>query len=444
MGIFNMAVDAALLANSIRRSKGQKQWSASPTNGTDYTGLFGTNSNKSEPGAFNYARPQSQPAPAPEPTTDESQYAGLLDGGGDTSVSNHDMMHTMSAIDSAFGGKSPMELYTLRQQLARQKALALGGMLPADQQGNGFDGAGITEGTPNYNFQDTQAVNKATGDIFDPQIESLDNFLHDTVSKSSSGKNTDYLDSVSGSDLSDINNQIISALAMNEPTPERQNNIAKYYTKILQTQGPDAFMQLVAPKLVGNMSSTAQNKYNEITAAIPGYDAAFTTIINNPRVVSGFATAKFTDAAKKLNRQGDNTYLLLQQQLEAPQSKARVQTAGTALTGTEKAQVEKNFFAESDTTQDIARKLAYQIAALTAYEQTEPFRQAHFNDKKIQEMSKNIYYSKLAEYSEQIKPYFPSAAAAINSSIPKSSKTSGTPAQGSNRQPSSNNYGGLI
>lgn len=131
----------------------------------DFTGLYGTNQNYEGPGGFNYAKPQiEQPSLQDEPT------------GIDTPTT--DLQYTMDKINETIGTQDAATLFSLRQRLARDQGLAAVGQLPTDTAADPvFDGLGITDGAPRYDFAQRQAVNKATSDIYEPQINALDDLI---------------------------------------------------------------------------------------------------------------------------------------------------------------------------------------------------------------------------------------------------------------------------
>jgi len=131
----------------------------------DFTGLYGTNQNYEGPGGFNYAKPQiEQPSLQDEPT------------GVDTPTT--DLQYTMDKINETIGTQDAATLFSLRQRLARDQGLAAVGQLPTDTAADPvFDGLGITDGAPRYDFAQRQAVNKATADIYEPQINALDDLI---------------------------------------------------------------------------------------------------------------------------------------------------------------------------------------------------------------------------------------------------------------------------
>ena len=112
----------------------------------------------------------------PEPVTPPQIDVNYT--GGSTNTPNTDIQYTANKLNELSYGSSPMDLFSLRQRLARDQALAAVGQLPGDNANNAvFDGMGITEGNPNYNYAQRMDVNKATADIYAPQINALDDLI---------------------------------------------------------------------------------------------------------------------------------------------------------------------------------------------------------------------------------------------------------------------------
>jgi len=104
------------------------------------------------------------------------------DTGSNIETPHTDIQYTANKLNELSYGTSPADLFSMRQRLARDQALAKVGQLPTDSPLNPvFDGLGITQGTPNYNYEQRMDVNKATADIYEPQI----NVLDDLIKKSS-------------------------------------------------------------------------------------------------------------------------------------------------------------------------------------------------------------------------------------------------------------------
>lgn len=303
----------------------------SPTVGTqpqqDFSGLYGTNQNYQGPGGFNYATQQAaDQANTQTPSQDDSLYSGLLDGSsnsyGDTSTSNHDTMYTMNKIDEALGGKSPEDLWTLRQRLAQQQALALGGLLPAQQQ-NAFNGAGVTTGTPNYDLTTRAALNKSAADIFSPQIENLDAYLHDQVDKSKGNSDASILQALASS--SDPMDKIILNIANKETTTEKRALAAQQ----LKAQAGDTAS--LVQNIVNTYSPTQASEYNALVTSGNNYQNALDYVSQNPSVTTGFLKDNGQKIIRLANKTGDPKYLALKALVENAEQPIRKEFFGVAV-----------------------------------------------------------------------------------------------------------------
>lgn len=133
----------------------------------------------------------------PEPVSPTPPQIDVNYTGGSTNTPNTDIQYTANKLNELSYGSSPMDLFSLRQRLARDQALAAVGQLPGDNANNAvFDGMGITEGNPNYNYAQRMDVNKATADIYAPQINALDDLIKAQKSKESGGLDSSTLTKV--------------------------------------------------------------------------------------------------------------------------------------------------------------------------------------------------------------------------------------------------------
>ena len=96
----------------------------------------------------------------------------------DFSTPTSDVAYSMEKLNELYGTKSPEDLWALRQKLRLQESQASAGMLPEEEYMR-FQGDGITDGVPRYNYDQKKAVNRATADIFSTQVSDLDKFMND-------------------------------------------------------------------------------------------------------------------------------------------------------------------------------------------------------------------------------------------------------------------------
>lgn len=152
---------------------GLKQFLPSPlTYGAQLLRNSLNKSNASVPGTTGLDKTTPPTTPTPPPPLDVNY------GVAGTDTPHTDIQYTANKLNELSYGSSPMDLFSLRQRLARDQALAAVGQLPGDNANNAvFDGMGITDGTPNYDYSQRMGVNKATADIYSPQINALDDLI---------------------------------------------------------------------------------------------------------------------------------------------------------------------------------------------------------------------------------------------------------------------------
>lgn len=415
----------------------------SPTVGVepqqDFSGLYGTNQNYPGQGGFNYATPEAAQAANSDlnqVSQDDSEYAGLLDGSGSSysgTPSNHDTMYTMNKIDEALGGKSPEDLWTLRQQLARQQALALGGMLPAQGE-NAFNGAGVTTGTPNYDLETRMRLNKSAADIFSPQIENLDAYLHDTVDKAKGGTGASILQSLAAS--SDPMDKVILNIANKETTTEKRALAAQQ----LKAQAGDT--SSLVQSIVNTYSPTQAAEYNALVTSGNNYQNAIDYVSQNPGITTGFLKDSSQKIIRLANRTGDPKYLALKSLVENAEQPIRKEFFGVAVSSGESAKAEQAMTSNKDTIEAMLIKIAIKKAITQANIEVGPLMQKAPTDKNIQAAYKKVYTDQLSSMASNFKNVSPTVYTTLSAMIPKQAKnTTATPTQTTS---SGNNYGGLI
>lgn len=130
----------------------------------------------------NASIPQNTGLQQPQPPTPPVTPA--QDTGSSDYTPTTDLQYTMNKINETMGTQSPADLFSMRQRLARDQALAKVGQLPTDNAQNPvFDGMGITQGAPSYDYNQRTAVNNATADIYSPQINALDDLIKSSTKK---------------------------------------------------------------------------------------------------------------------------------------------------------------------------------------------------------------------------------------------------------------------
>jgi len=135
----------------------------------------------------------------------------------DFSTPTSDVAYSMEKLNELYGTKSSEDLWALRQKLRFQQSQASAGMLP-DEEYMKFQGSGITDGAPRYNYEQRMGVNKATADIFGTQVSDLDKFIDDY----SKGQKT------TGSSSGYGTNPVISTLLASGKFTKDQANTIKY------------------------------------------------------------------------------------------------------------------------------------------------------------------------------------------------------------------------
>jgi len=370
------------------------------------------------------------------PQSDDVEYSGLLGDSTDTGPSNttnHDTMYTMSKIDEALGGKSPQDLWTLRQQLAQQQALAMGGMLPA-QQTNAFNGAGVTTGAPNYDLATRTQLNKSTGDIFSPQIENLDAYLHDTADKSKGGTDASVLQALANS--SDPMDRVILNIANKETTTEKRALAAQQ----LKAQAGDT--SSLVQSIVNTYTPTQAGEYNALVTSGNNYQNALDYATQNPDITAGFLKDSGQKIIRKANRTGDPKYVVLKALIENAEQPIRKEFFGVAVSSGEEAKANQAMTSANDTIEAILIKVAIKKAITQANIEVGPLMQKAPADKNIKDAYKKVYTDQLTSIANSIKNISPTAYSTLNGMIPKQTTTNKTQTQVN--QSSGNSYSGLI
>ena len=382
----------------------------------DFSGLYGTNQNYAGPGGFNYATPEAAQAANSDlnqVSQDDSEYAGLLDGSGSSYVgtpSNHDTMYTMSKIDEAFGGKSPEDLWTLRQQLARQQALALGGILPAQGE-NAFNGAGVTNGTPNYDLETRMRLNKSAADIFSPQIENLDAYLHDTVDKAKGGTSTSIDTSMVPQELSGLNvNRIIDVAAMSGKSIDERASIRNMLAQSLQSGNLSSFINDVSGYGKEKMSTVEHEDYDKLQPNIDALQTAIGYIEQYNGKLGKLKNVK--NQIGKTFGYGDPRYAMINFLTEGPSAAERQKVFGSSLTGGEQEAASKFVITSSDNKETAKQKAQAMIIAMQMAQEIKPLQKV-MGEKEILELKNQgvikSYTDRLIEngITPPAKPSFP-------------------------------------
>ena len=155
--------------------RGLKQYLPAPLNyGAQLLSNSLNRSNASVPKSTGLTQTDTTVTPPPMPDIANNTQ----DTGSNIETPHTDIQYTANKLNELSYGTSPADLFSMRQRLARDQALAKVGQLPTDSPLNPvFDGLGITQGTPNYNYAQRMDVNKATADIYAPQINALDDLI---------------------------------------------------------------------------------------------------------------------------------------------------------------------------------------------------------------------------------------------------------------------------
>jgi len=377
----------------------------------DFQGLYGTNQNYAGPGGFNYATQAAADAAKQQetlPGSDLNSYES--DFNQNQTPSNHDTMYTMSKIDEAFGGKSPEDLWTLRQQLARQQALALGGLLPAQDE-NAFNGVGVTNGTPNYDLDTRMRLNKSTADIFSPQIENLDSYLHDQVDKSKGGTSTSIDTSMVPQELSGLNvNRIIDVAAMSGKSIDERASIRNMLAQSLQSGNLSSFINDVSGYGKEKMSTVEHEDYDKLQPNIDALQTAIGYIEQYNGKLGKLKNVK--NQIGKTFGYGDPRYAMINFLTEGPSAAERQKVFGASLTSGEQEAASKFVITSSDNKETAKQKAQAMIIAMQMAQEIKPLQKV-MGEKKILELKNQgvikSYTDRLIEngITPPAKPSFP-------------------------------------
>jgi len=404
----------------------------------DFSGLYGTNQNYEGQGGFNYATPEAAAAANRDVNVvsqDDSEYAGLLNGSGsDNNTPTTDLQYTMNKINETMGTQSPADLFSMRQRLARDQALAKVGQLPTDNAQNPvFDGLGITQGAPSYDYGQRMNVNNATADIYSPQINALDDLIK-AQKDNKDGSNGAILQQLASS--SDPIDKVILNMANKETTVEKRTMMAQQ----LKAQSGD-YSSLVQ-NIVNTYSPTQANEYNALVTSGNNYQNAVDYVTQNPGITTGFLKDSGQKIVRLANRTGDPKYLALKALVENAEQPIRKEFFGVAVSSGEEAKASQAMTSSKDTIEAMLIKVAIKKAITQANIEVGPLMQKAPTNKDIQAAYKKVYTDQLTSMANNLKSVSPTIYTTLSGMIPKQQKQTSTNIQ--TNQSSGNNYGGLL
>lgn len=370
----------------------------------DFQGLYGTNQNYEGPGGFNYAFPQQQTQTLGE---DLNTYPT-----GSFETPNTDIQYTAGKLNELAYSSSPMDLFSLRQRLARDQALAKVGQLPGDNAQNPiFDGMGITDGAPRYNYEQRMGVNDATSDMYAPQIEALDDWIK---SKGTSVNGSSIQSFSSGGipqELSGINVDSIIQLAGTGGTADERAYRRQQIANSLATGGVQGFINELQTSGQEKMSTTQREDYQKLSGNIDGLQTA----IGYMQEYNG-DLGNITKLKKKLGETfgyQDPAYAAIGYLTESVSAAERQKIFGASLTGGEQEAASKFVITPKDTKEVAIQKAKAMMIAMQMAQEIRPLLSAGMTPTDVQKLKNSgvikSYTDRLIEngITPPAKPSFP-------------------------------------
>lgn len=264
------------------------------------------------------------------PTIDDTTMpeTGTGDGEIDFSTPTTDVAYSMEKLNEIYGTKSPEDLWALRQKLRLQESQASAGMLPEEEYMK-FQGDGITDGAPRYNYDQKMGVNRATADIFSTQVSDLDKFMSDyskgETANGSSGYGT---------------NPIIATLLASGKFTKDQAATIKY--AIDNGESPETVIKNIAKN---NMDGTLKTKTGQLESAYSQLQSIDTLL--KDFYASGGKSSYFkgnmVEVANKLGAVNDPKLVEAASRLKSMIMTYRNATTGTAASVSEDANIKSIF-----------------------------------------------------------------------------------------------------
>lgn len=263
-------------------------------------------------------------------------------GGIDFSTPTSDVAYSMEKLNELYGTKSPEDLWALRQKLRFQQSQASAGLLP-DEEYMKFQGNGITDGAPRYNYDQKMGVNKATADIFGTQVSDLDKFMDDySKGQKATGGSSGY-----------GTNPVISTLLASGKFTKDQAATVKY--AIDSGANPTAVILNVAKDIMADKGRKVEDLETSYQQMQGMADLLKQFYANGGD--SSFFKGNMVEVANKLGAVSDPKLVDIASQLGSIIMSFRNATTGTAASVSEDAKI-KSIFPGIDKGKDLNMSLA--------------------------------------------------------------------------------------
>lgn len=247
----------------------------------------------------------------------------------DFSTPTSNVAYSAEKLHELYGTKSPEDLWALRQKLRFQQSQASAGMLP-DEEYMRFNGDGITDGTPRYNYDQRMGVNKATADIFGTQVSDIDKFMDDySKGQKASGGFGGY-----GS------NPIVATILASGKFTKEQSAAIKY--AIDNGENPTAVILNNAKNIMGGTLGTKTGQLESAYTQMQGIDALLKDFYANGGD-SSFFKGNYEKVLNKLGTVSDPKLVDIASQISSILMAYRNAVTGTAASVQEDAKISSIF-----------------------------------------------------------------------------------------------------
>jgi len=250
-------------------------------------------------------------------------------GGIDFSTPTSQVAYSAEKLNELFGTKSPEDLFAMREQLRRDAALARAGLLPETEYMY-YDGSGVTDGKPKYNYDQIMDINKSTADIFSNAAAKADKFMDDySKGQKATGGSSGY-----------GTNPVISTILASGKFTKEQSAAIKY--AIDNGQNPTAVILNNAKNIMGNTLGTKTGQLESAYTQMQGIDALLKDFYGKGGD-SSFFKGNYEKVLNKLGNVSDPKLVDLASQISSILMSYRNATTGTAASVPEDAQIKSIF-----------------------------------------------------------------------------------------------------
>lgn len=326
---------------------------------------------------------------------DTTQDSNQFDFGGneqvDFSTPTSQVAYSMEKLNELYGTKSPEDLWALRQKLRFQQSQAAAGMLPEEEYMR-FQGEGVTDGAPRYNYEQRMGVNRATADIFGTQVADIDKFMDDF---SKGEKASAAAGGLSFGGMEPWQQSIINATSVGSTKDERNAN--RQDLIMAASQGADAFVQALIGKGEANLKGTQLDEFNSRITNVAALQSALASLESSGIKLSNFRSVK--NRAEEIFGKQSPEYAAVQMLFEQVSASERNKIFGASLTGNEQAAANKFVINDKDTNETAMMKANKMIGVMNYANDIAALKATGATRQKIDEWQKAGYLKTFDEYT---------------------------------------------